>query len=144
MFFERLLNILGLVSCKFLSSFSRWFQSLNNHFKSKLKPLISSQKLSIKRKRFLQCSCKSKPWHLLSIYFTLFRYSSVNSLERFPMQNLFYDTKPFGSSPNDLQISRNTIWKNDLYINSDFLNKFLLYFLHSSFSIIECNLYMRL
>ena len=109
-FFERLLNFLRFVSCNFLSSFSRWFLTLNNHFKSKLKSFISSQKLSIKRKSFLQCSCKSKSRHLLSISFTLFRHSSVNCSEGCPMQKLFFDTKPFGNSPNDLQISKNTMW----------------------------------
>ena len=95
--------------------------------------------LSIKRKSFLQCSCKSKSWHLVSISSTLLCYFSMNSIEGCPMQKLFFDTKLFGSNPNDLQISRNTIWENDLCIDSDFLNKFLLYFLHSSFFIIENN-----
>ena len=50
-----------------------------------------------------------------------------------------FDTKDFGNSPNDLQISRNTMWLRDLYIDADFL-----YFLHSLFCIIECNLDMAL
>ena len=95
-FYDRLLNFLRFVFCNFLSSFSRWFLTLNKYFKSKLKYFISSQKLSIKRKSFLHCSCKTKSRHLFSISFTLFHHSSVNFWEGCPMQKLFFNTKPFG------------------------------------------------
>ena len=105
-YFERFLNFLRFVSCKLLKMILHFRQP----FQIKIKIFYFIPKTVHQKKIFSQGSCKSKSQHLLSISFTLLCHSSINCLEGWTMQNSFFDTKLFGNSPNDLQISRNTMW----------------------------------
>ena len=122
---DMFLNFFRLILDWIFSSLSRWALTFNNQVVSNSTYLILHQKMPIRLKSFLQCSCSNKSRHLPFNSSIPFFHSFSTSSDGFSKHNLFYVDKPSESNSNDLHISRNSIWKKVLNISESLKQVFV-------------------